>query len=316
MARWNDPAARRFEVQHRRQHFSGWAGRVFWPYAYTDVLYPVIWASTLYDPFWSYGYSDIYDSVFWPSAGVSGTGSSRRARVAARGDAQTGALPAQLCGEGPAADLIDFPIDAIEQAVRPDKAQQAALDALGNAMIEGSQTIRAACPTEEPLTPPGRLDVMEKRIAAMVQAVKLVRPALEKFYNLLSDEQRARFNTLAGPRKSAQARAGASACDASGIPQWPQDRIEDAVRPTPDQRAGLDALQQAVTEAADKLKASCTSELPLTVPGRLDAVTKRLDAYLQAVQAVHRAMDSFYGSLTEEQKARFNTVGQKVAGRR
>jgi len=37
---------------------------------------------------------------------------------------------------------------------------------------------------------------MEKRLEATLGAVKTVQPALTKFYNALSDEQKARFNLL------------------------------------------------------------------------------------------------------------------------
>jgi LTXXQ motif family protein len=37
---------------------------------------------------------------------------------------------------------------------------------------------------------------MEKRLDATLAAVKTVRPALAKFYDSLSDEQKARFNSL------------------------------------------------------------------------------------------------------------------------
>ena len=40
---------------------------------------------------------------------------------------------------------------------------------------------------------------MTNRISATLDAVRIVRPALEKFYNSLSDEQQARFNAI-GPR--------------------------------------------------------------------------------------------------------------------
>jgi hypothetical protein len=48
-----------------------------------------------------------------------------------------------------------------------------------------------------PLTPVGRLDTMQKRLEGMMQATKLVQPALDEFYTTLSSEQKARFNTLA-----------------------------------------------------------------------------------------------------------------------
>ena len=37
----------------------------------------------------------------------------------------------------------------------------------------------------------GRMEAMEKRLDAMSQAIKTVRPALEAFYATLSDEQKA-----------------------------------------------------------------------------------------------------------------------------
>jgi hypothetical protein len=46
------------------------------------------------------------------------------------------------------------------------------------------------------LTPTGRVEAMEKRLNATLGAVKTVQPALAKFYNSLSDEQKARFNSL------------------------------------------------------------------------------------------------------------------------
>ena len=41
---------------------------------------------------------------------------------------------------------------------------------------------------------------MEQRLRAMEQAIDTVQPALAKFYNSLTDEQKARFDRL-GPRQ-------------------------------------------------------------------------------------------------------------------
>ena len=54
--------------------------------------------------------------------------------------------------------------------------------------------MRTACPTDVPTTMVGRMEVMEKRLDAMLQAVRTVRPALEAFYATLSDEQKASLN--------------------------------------------------------------------------------------------------------------------------
>jgi hypothetical protein len=42
---------------------------------------------------------------------------------------------------------------------------------------------------------------------------------------------------------------------------------------------------------------------------RFDALAKRLDAMAAAVKTVRPALADFYGSLTDEQKARFNMLG-------
>ena len=66
---------------------------------------------------------------------------------------------------------------------------------LAAATTQASDSLKANCPNVTALTPTGRVEAMEKRLGAVLDAVKTVRPALEKFYSSLSDEQKARFNT-------------------------------------------------------------------------------------------------------------------------
>ena len=44
--------------------------------------------------------------------------------------------------------------------------------------------------------PVGRVEAMEQRSDATLGAVETVQPALVKFYDMLTDEQKARFNAL------------------------------------------------------------------------------------------------------------------------
>ena len=60
------------------------------------------------------------------------------------------------------------------------------------------------------------------------------------------------------------------------------------------------------------LKASCPAEPPATPPARLAAMANRLDTLLQAVGLVRGALNDFYGSLTDEQKAQFNGIPPMV----
>ena len=103
---------------------------------------------------------------------------------------------------GEKAGLSNLPIERIEQAVQPTDAQYAALERLEDAMQKAVDTLREACPNATPMTPVGRLEVVQKRLEAMIEAGNTVRPALDDFYAALDDEQRAKFNRLG--RQTAQ----------------------------------------------------------------------------------------------------------------
>lgn len=97
------------------------------------------------------------------------------------------------------AGLAEWRMERIERLVNPNDAQRAALDNLRNASAKAAEIIAAACPREFPTGATARLELMEKRLDAMQQAVKTVRPAFDAFYATLSDEQKARVNN-SGPR--------------------------------------------------------------------------------------------------------------------
>ena len=81
----------------------------------------------------------------------------------------------------------------LEGVTQPTAEQRPAFDKLKDAIAKGTETVRAACPTERPITPPGRLAAAEKRLSALLDAVRLVRPAMDEYYRSLSDEQKARL---------------------------------------------------------------------------------------------------------------------------
>jgi hypothetical protein len=67
---------------------------------------------------------------------------------------------------------------------------------LQDASVKAAEGLKVNCPDYQTLTPTGRVEAMEKRLEATLGAVRAVQPALAKFYNSLSDEQKARFNSL------------------------------------------------------------------------------------------------------------------------
>jgi hypothetical protein len=316
--------------------YGGWVGPVFWPYAYDDLSCGIFWGywglgcgdpywSAAYgNPFWEYGYGDIYSGLFSPFASAdlvsympNGTSSVHRAR--SKGRAATASAIAQMCGDD-TRDVAGWPIDRIRQLVSPDDHQRGLLDTLADASVKAAQTIKSGCPTTAAFTPTGRLAAMEQRIGAMEQAIETVRSPLDRFYDALTDEQKAKFNAVDQPQaqeKSGRERGTAQSCTASNAQiRWPEAQIETALHPNEAQRAKLKELERASTEAAEQLAASCPKELPATPPARLAAMSKRLDVMRTAVKEVRGALDEFYGDLTGEQKTQFNQIGQAPAAER
>ncbi len=99
-----------------------------------------------------------------------------------------------------AAGLAKWRMERIERLISPTEAQRAALNELRTASAKAAETVAAACPREFPASASARLEVMEKRLDAMLLAIKTVRPAFDAFYATLTDEQKARINT-GGPRR-------------------------------------------------------------------------------------------------------------------
>ena len=104
---------------------------------------------------------------------------------------------------------------------------------------------------------------------------------------------------------------GADLCSGqtAGLTDWPIERIAQTVEPNDAQRAALDELKDATARALDILKAACPTALPSTPTGRIEAMRQRLEAMQQAVRTVRPALDKFYESLNDEQKARFSALG-------
>jgi LTXXQ motif family protein len=290
----------------------GWVGPLFWPFAIYDIHDYTIWGDGI--GFWNYGYPDIYAAIFAPYgpeelAAYAGPGPhGRRHRKVPR-------LP-QLCGDD-RNEIVGLPIDQVREAIQPNDAQRAALDDLAGTLTTAAQMIRASCPTQAAFTAPGRLAAMQQRIGAMMRAALAVQPPLVKFYDLLEDEQEARLNALAQDRRKMSAASGATEspaqqCGAAqpAALQWPADEIEARLRPNDTQRAALKALQDADARTVGILISDCQPDA-VTLPARLDAVNGRLAAMQQAVYLVSAALEGFYATLSDEQKAQLETIGQK-----
>jgi hypothetical protein len=294
----------------------GWIGPLFWPYGYGDVFYSALWPYQYgyVDPVWAYGYNDIYEGIFAPYSYVNYV---RGPQAQERMTALSQQLSEACTNE--ATEVTNWPIDQIQQVVQPDEQQRALLNDLTSAIAQASDVIKSQCPTNIAFTPVERLAQMEARLQAMLQAVNIVSPALSRFYDSLSVEQKARFNAMGAPEGDETAQNQLSANEGSpqtscggNVLAWPTDQIDQTIRPNAAQRAQLQLLQSAAAQAAEIIKAACPSEAPSTPPARLEAVGYRVQAMLQAVQTVGPPLRNFHASLDDEQQARFNTLGTQI----
>ena len=296
----------------------GWFGGLFWPYAYWDFVDYTFWPYA-YDAFWPYAYDDLYVGVFGPYAyeGPSYAGQAVSRHTRRIRDKPT--TTAVVCNEQAAA-LTDWPVQRIAELVQPDQAQQSALNDLKDATANAISALQSECPNDLPSTPTGRLAAMNKRIGTMLAALNIVQPPLQRFYDSLSDEQKARFNVInTDAQASSSSRDGNRSTDLAqlcgdllaDVVRQAGQRIAQVIKPTDAQRGALDALNAATTRAADFLKTNCRTAEPLTPPARVAAMEHRLKTMLEALNIVEPALENFYGSLTDEQKARFNQLDSR-----
>ena len=168
----------------------------------------------------------------------------------------------------------------------------------------------------------------------MLSGIEAVQPPFQKFYDLLSDEQKARLNA---PQRDRRANAAAAKlkgmqdalCQASREPQdeqqaekqyralvaqqWPLDDIAAGLKLNDSQRAALEVVQDTTMGTMEALSA-CPPKDALTPPGRLKAATARLEAMREAIRSVNDAVDDFHADLSDEQKTQFEGLGPKKRG--
>lgn len=107
-----------------------------------------------------------------------------------------------VCG-GKAAEMADHMLVRLEYQVKPTDAQKPAFEELKAAAKAAAAKAQAGCPAQPavaadgtrpaPKSPTERLAMMEAGLAAQLDAVRTVRPAADKFYATLSDDQKKSF---------------------------------------------------------------------------------------------------------------------------
>lgn len=84
--------------------------------------------------------------------------------------------------------------------------------------------------------------------------------------------------------------------------------IERVVKPTDAQSQAFADFKSATAEAAEILRTGCPTEVYLTPPAMVESAEKQAEARLRAIKVVRPALELFYRSLSDEQKAHFNAI--------
>ena len=284
----------------------GWVGPMFWPFALYDIYGYALWGDGM--GFWGYGYRDIYAAIFTPydEDELARYVSPPRGRKFRR-------FPTleRVCSDH-AGELASLPVEQIRQSMRLSEEQQSILDDLRKASVEAAQAVHAACPSEAASTPSGRLAAMQQRLEAMKSAIERIRTPFEKFQESLDDDQKGELAALNDQRAPFAPKVpAAQSCMAPETLQWPASEIEAKLHLSDSQREELDALSRMSALARNTLNFDCQPEENLTAPDRLATADTRLDAMLDAIKWLRPALDDFYATLSDEQKAQFDTIGAK-----
>ena len=154
---------------------------------------------------------------------------------------------------------------------------------------------------------------MRTRVETMLQVVEIVRPALEKFYQSLTDEQKERFNAIDQDIEAPDGRRLNADGLCSGVldrtAKLPVEQVKGRLQLSSDQELRFKELTEASAKAGDILNASCHAVEALTPRARLvgSGPSRR---HPTGGGNGARTAGQVYQSLDEaEQKARFNRLG-------
>ena len=270
---------------------SVWAGPLFWPNAY-DGMFEYAFGLDDGAKFWARGYGDVVDSMFPPSRGP---------RIA-DASADSKRFWMNLCG-GETAGSAQTISDRIRDTVKPTDEQNAVFEDLSAALKRGFEGIKAACPSDQAVTPTERLNMMIARLSAMRHAVMSASGALKTFHATLSDEQKAALDNVTDANATADGQCAAGPVD------WPAREIARTLRPTREQYPDFEKLRRTALHLAKFVGSTCPTERPKTAIERIDAVKDRLAALRYAALSTGPALNSFYLALNKEQKSRLGAPG-------
>ncbi|HZP75971.1 MAG TPA: Spy/CpxP family protein refolding chaperone [Pseudolabrys sp.] len=299
----------------------GSVGPSSWPTAYGDIIGYALWPSDYQARYRQHGFGDLVAALAGSpgSAPVASEAANRTAATTTGSGADnSSASDAKPTCTDRAAISTDWPAGPIKETENLNATQQSALDDFQSAVTQAGKQLEATC-NDPDVSPIKRLDAMKQRLWAIQSATALIRGPLQEFYATLSNAQKASFNRKPAPPRAERRAAGAApmgqqyqvcAQQAAGDPERLMQQIQEAVRPGPEQRARFEAFGKTAGDMAKLLIASCAQPIGADPLARLDAADNQLTAMNNAASTLEIALNELYGSLSDEQKARFDSMGR------
>ena len=94
---------------------------------------------------------------------------------------------------------------------------------------------------------------------------------------------------------------------AAGFAEWRIDVLNEILKPTDAQRVKFEEFKAASSNAGDVMRSACPAEIPNSMVGHMQAMEKLTDAKAKAIKTVLPTLESFYGTLSADQKAVLNS---------
>jgi hypothetical protein len=101
---------------------------------------------------------------------------------------------------------------------------------------------------------------------------------------------------------------GGSLCSSAALLDLSLSNIDIMIKTSGIQMTALDELKKVAKDNFDNMSRVCTGETPMSLPAKLAAAEKRLDATLNGARKLKPVAEKFYATLNDEQKAQVNNL--------
>ena len=101
---------------------------------------------------------------------------------------------------------------------------------------------------------------------------------------------------------------GASLCSSAALLDLSLSNIDIMIKTSGIQTTALDELKKVTKEYIDNMSRACAGDNPMSVPAKLAAAEKRLEAALTGARKLKPVAEKFYATLNDEQKAQANNL--------